>query len=219
MRDSFFADEPTAFVLDGDRAACAVVKALVRQAHCHAECYHSAVEFFETCDPHRPGCLLLDIHTPGLRGPQAVAALAERRFHLPVILLTARPEVAEAVRAIRAGAVNYLRKPCDPDELAEAIHEAIAWDAENRRQRAYCARARRRLKRLLPGERHVLEMLVHGRSNREIAESLGVSVRTIEVRRAKMMKKMRAQSLADVIRAHVAIHGPAGALQHQKGGG
>ena len=218
MRESLFVDEPTAFVLDGDPIACAELKAQVRQAHCHAECYHSAAEFFETGDPRRRGCLLLDIHTPGLRGPQALQTLIEHRFYLPVILLTTRTEVAEAVRVIKAGAINYLRKPCDPDELAEAIHEAIAWDAENRRQRAYCARARRRLKRLLPGERHVLEMLAHGRSNREIAESVGVSVRTIEVRRARMMKKMGAQSLAEVVRTHVAATGPAGALQYQKGG-
>jgi len=204
-KDPLLHDEPTVFILDSDREACRDLKAQVRHLHLHAESYGSAAEFFEACDPRQRGCLLLDAHLPGMHGPAALRRLADRGIHLPVIVLCAKPEVSAAVRAIKAGALNYLEKPCDGDDLADAILEAIAWDAGNREWLAHRAKIARRLARLTPGESRVLELLVEGKSNKAIAAELGIHVRTVEVRRAKLMKKMRARSLAELVRATVSV--------------
>jgi FixJ family two-component response regulator len=175
------------------------------------EPYHSAEDFFDACDPQRMGCLLADTQTPGLQGPKAIERLSGKGIHLPVIWLSARPDVNAAVKAVKAGAFHYLGKPCEDEELAEVLQDAIVWDAENRRRLVFCAKVRRRLDRLSPGERQVLELLVDGQSNKGIAAELNVSIRTVEVRRAKLMKKMYVQSLAELIRAIVTVCGCLGA--------
>ncbi len=205
MKDAFVHDQPTVFVLDSDRAVRDTVKSVTRQLQLNVELYHAAGDFFSACGPQRRGCLLADVHMPDVRGTEVAGWLSDKGIHLPVILLATRPEVAAAVRAIKAGAFHYLRKPCEHEELAEVVQEAIVWDAANRRRLAFCAKVRRRLKRLNQGERQVLELLADGRSNKGIAAELGVSIRAIEVRRAKLMKKMYVQSLAELVRATVMV--------------
>lgn len=208
MKHSLGYDEPVVFILDSDRETRHALKALVKRLRQHAESYASLEEFLAGCDARRPGCALIDAHLPGAPGEVAVRHLAQRGIFLPVILLAARPEVAVAVRAMKAGAFDFLKKPWQDERLAEAIHDAIASDAANRQRLAYCHKVRQRLERLTPGERRVLELLVDGKSNRAIAVELGVHVRTVEVRRAKVMQKMRARSLAELVRAAVAVWGP-----------
>jgi len=213
MKDPIVHNDPTVFVLDADRAACEAAKVVARQLHLHAEVYHGASDFFDACDPRRPGCVLVDVLMPGLEGTGAVERLSEKGICLPVVLLAARPQVSAAVRAIKAGAIQYLGKPWESEELADAIQEALVWDADNRRRLAYCAKVRRRLARLSAGERQVLQLLVDGQSNKGIAAELRVSVRTVEVRRARLMKKMRTQSLAELVRATVTVCGCLGDAQ------
>lgn len=213
MKDAFVHDGPTVFVLDNDRVMRDTVRAVARPLEWNVETFRSSGDFFDACDPQRTGCLLADVHAPGLQGLHALERLSEKGIHLPLIWLAAKPDVATAVKAIKAGAFYYLGKPCQHEDLTEIIQDAIVWDAENRRRLAFCAKVRRRLDRLSPGERQVLELLVEGESNKEIAAELSVSIRTVEVRRAKLMKKMYAQSLADLVRATMAVCGCLGSVR------
>jgi RNA polymerase sigma factor (sigma-70 family) len=190
----------TVYVVDDDPAVCAGLSALVRSMDLLVETFTSPQEFLEHCDQAQPGCLLLDVRMPGTNGLDLFEKLVESDHHMPVIVISAYGDVPMVVRAMKAGAVNFLEKPCRDQQLWDAIQEALSWDAENRRQIARRNRFRKRLSDLTDGEREVLEAILAGMSNRAIASQLGFSVRTIEVRRSKVMKKMRAGSLAELIR-------------------
>jgi len=200
MNDTLWHDEPTVFVVDRDPAFCQTLRRVVRSLGLRAEFYASGEEFLETADSSRRGCLAIDPHVPRWSASELFSKLAVHGVHLPVIIVSAHGEVPVVVEAIRAGALSYLEKPCDEQALAAALGEAIAWDAEHRQEMVEAARIRKRMARLTPGERQVLDMLVHGASNKEVAVALGRSVRAIEVRRAKIRVKMRAKSLADLVR-------------------
>lgn len=202
--------EPTIFIVDDDPAACRAFQALVESMDLQAEAYVSGQDFLDAYDPAQPGCLLLDVRMPGLSGLDLLKRLAEERIPPPVIAVSAHGDVPMAVRAMKAGALDFLEKPCREQELWEAIQEALKRDAENRRRVAGLARIQRRLARLTQGERDVLLRLVDGKSNKAIAGELGLSVRTIEVRRAKVMQKMKAQSLAELVRLTLSVGQPCG---------
>jgi len=200
MAWALWQEEPTAFVADRDPAFCQTLRTALKSLRLRAEYFDSAAEFLQAADPARPGCLLIDPLASRLTATELFNRLADRRFHLPVIVVSDCGEVPAVVEAIRAGAINYLEKPCEDQRLADAIREAIAWDATHRQEMVDAAKIRRRLRRLTPGERQVLEMLVHGMTNQEVAAALGRSVRAIEARRAKIRRKMRAKGLADLVR-------------------
>ncbi|MBN2474055.1 MAG: response regulator transcription factor [Pirellulales bacterium] len=190
----------TVFIVDDDPAVRQGLSLLVRSMQLLPETYASGQEFLNACDPSRRGCLLLDVRMPGISGLELLDRLVERGPHPPVILISAYGDVPTVVRAMKAGAVSFLEKPCRDQQLWEAIQDALECDARNRRQAALRAALDQRLARLSDGERDVLEMLVEGESNKVIAARLGLSIRTIEVRRAKIMRKMKAETLADLIR-------------------
>ncbi len=192
--------EPTVFILDDDPAVRQALTALIRSMQLRVEAFDSAGQFLDRFDRRQPGCLLLDVRMPGISGLEVLDRFRQQEVGLPVIVMSAYGDVPMVVRAMKAGALNFLEKPCRDQQLWEAIHEAIAWDAAHRCQWTARARALRRLERLTSGERLVLRLLIDGYSNRSIAEQLHFSVRTIEVRRAKVMKKMKAESLAELIR-------------------
>ena len=137
---------------------------------------------------------------PGVSGLELLEQLSRKEVHLPAIVMSAYGDVPMVVRAMKAGALNFLEKPCRDQQLWEAIQEGLRWDAEHRQNVVLRSRVAGRLQRLTPGEREVLQLLTDGKSNKVIAVELGLSVRTIEVRRAKLMKKMKAESLAKLIR-------------------
>jgi FixJ family two-component response regulator len=192
--------EPTVFIVDDDPAVRQGLTALVRSMRLRADAYESAQQFLDTFDPARPGCLLLDVRMPGISGMELLERLRLEDSFLPAIVMSAYGDVPMVVRAMKAGALNFLEKPCRDQQLWEAIHEAIKWDAAHRIRQVVRVKALHRLQRLSAGEQIVLRMLIDGRSNKAIAEELKLSVRTIEVRRAKVMKKMKAESLAELIR-------------------
>jgi FixJ family two-component response regulator len=174
--------------------------ALVRSMRLQAKAYQSAQEFLDAFDATRPGCLLLDVRMPGISGLGLLEQLNREDVPLPAIVMSAYGDVPMVVRAMKAGALNFLEKPCRDQDLWEAIQEALKWDQQHRCRLAMRARIIHRLERLTPGEHAVLQLLIDGNSNKTIAEKLGLSVRTIEVRRSKLMKKMKAGSLAELIR-------------------
>jgi FixJ family two-component response regulator len=164
------------------------------------QAFASAREFLETFDCSRPGCLLLNLPKSGAGGLELLRRLGQEKIRPPVIFISAAGDVPTAVEAMRSGALNFLEKPCEDQQLREAIGEALKLDAENRKQWRRKAGIQRRIARLTPGERDVLKMLLEGRPNKTMAELLELSVRTIEVRRAKVMRKMKAGSLAELVR-------------------
>lgn len=192
--------EPTVFIIDDDPAVRQALSVLVRSMHLRAEAYESAQQYLAALDPARPGCLLLDVRMPGISGLELLEQLNREEVHLPAIVMSAHGDVPMVVRAMKAGALNFLEKPCRDQQLWEAIQEGLRWDAAHRQQMALHSKALHRLHHLTPGEREVLQLLIDGKSNKTIAAELGLSVRTIEVRRAKLMKKMKAGSLAELIR-------------------
>ena len=143
---------------------------------------------------------------PGIGGLESARTIQPRGDPLPAIVMSAYGDVPMVVRAMKAGALNFLEKPCRDQQLWEAIQEALQWDGAHRQQMALRSKVLHRLERLTPGEHDVLRLLIDGKSNKAIAAELKLSVRTIEVRRAKLMKKMKAESLAELIRLTLAAN-------------
>jgi two-component system, LuxR family, response regulator FixJ len=207
--------DSTVFIVDDDPAVRQSLTVLMRSMRLQAEAFGSAQEFLDAFDASRPGCLLLDVRMPGMSGLGLLEQFHREEVCLPAIIMSAYGDVPMAVRAMRAGALNFLEKPCRDQQLWEAIQEALKWDQVRRQQMALHDQAARRLERLTPGERDVLRLLIDGRSNKSAAAELGLSVRTIEVRRAKLMKKMKAESLAELIRLTLAAERACGKPQMQ----
>jgi two-component system, LuxR family, response regulator FixJ len=196
--------EPTVFIIDDDPAVRQALTVLVRSMRLRAEAYESAQQFLDTFDAERPGCLLLDVRMPGISGLDLLEQLGQNEVRMPAIVMSAYGDVPMVVRAMKAGAMNFLEKPCRDQQLWEAIQEGLCWDATYRQDVVLRSKVVHRLQRLTPGEHQVLQQLIDGKSNRAIALELGLSVRTIEVRRSKLMKKMKAESLAELIRLTLA---------------
>ena len=196
---------PTLFLVDDDPSTGRTLRELAQGQAFGVETFASLWAFLDSCDPSASGCLLVDLAMPGTGGLELFDRLTGGGIHLPVVVLSPEGDVPTVVRVVRAGALNFLVKPSPPARLEEAIEEALKWDAEHRKQATFRARALRRISHLTPGEREVLEMLVEGHSNKTIAEELDLSVRTIEVRRAKLMKKTNARSLAQLIRMRLEL--------------
>jgi two-component system, LuxR family, response regulator FixJ len=195
---------PTVFIVDDDPAVRQAMAVLVRSMHLQAEVYDSAQQFLDAIDVDRPGCLLLDVRMPGISGLELLERLCANRARIPAIVMSAYGDVPMVVRAMKAGALNFLEKPCRDQQLWEAIQEGLKWGTIHRREAALQSRASDGLQHLTPGEHDVLRLLIDGKSNKTIAAELDLSVRTIEVRRAKLMKKMNAESLAELIRLALA---------------
>jgi len=196
--------EPTVFIIDDDPAVRQALTVLIRSMHLQAEAFDSAQQFLDNGAAARAGCLLLDVRMPGISGLELLEQLNQSEVYMPAIIISAYGDVPMVVRAMKAGAINFLEKPCRDQQLWEAIQDALRWDAAHRKHLAERAKFLHRLERLTPGEHQVLKRLIGGESNKTIADELALSVRTIEVRRAKLMKKMKADSLAELIRATLA---------------
>lgn len=192
--------EPTVFIIDDDPAVRQALTVLIRSMRLQAEAYESAQEFLDAFDPARPGCLLVDVRMPGISGLGLLEQFNHKEIPVPAIVMSAYGDVPMVVRAMKAGALNFLEKPCRDQQLWEAIQEALRWDGQHRQALALRTKVCNRLQHLTAGEHDVLRLLIDGKSNKTIAAELNLSVRTIEVRRAKLMKKMKANSLAELIR-------------------
>ncbi len=192
--------EPTVFIVDDDPAVRQALTVLIRSMRLRAEAYESAQQFLDSDGVTRPGCLLLDVRMPGISGLELLEQLNRSAVHMPAIVMSAYGDVPMVVRAMKAGAVNFLEKPCRDQQLWEAIQEGLRWDAVHHQQVLLQTKLSHRLQRLTAGEHQVLQRLIDGKSNKTIAAELVLSVRTIEVRRAKLMNKMKAESLAELIR-------------------
>jgi FixJ family two-component response regulator len=192
--------EPTVFVVDDDRAMRESLSWLLDSVGLHVRSYATAADFLADYDPAQPGCLVLDVRMPGMSGLDLQAELARRGVELPTIVITGHAEVSMAVRAVKSGAIDFIEKPFSDQLLLDRVRQALEMDRQAREVRSRREDARRRLATLTAREREVLNLVVAGRANKEIASELGVSPKTVEVHRAHVMSKMCVDSLAELIR-------------------
>jgi len=192
--------EATVFVVDDDPAVRAALALLVRSDGLRACTYPNAQTYLDECPPTHPGCVVTDLRMPGMSGLELQDRLQARRPTPPVIILTGHGDVSAAVRALKAGAVDFVEKPYDPSTLLAAIREALARDLAQRRADADDAALEQRLVTLTPREREVMMLVTKGLASKAIAIDLGISERTVELHRSRVMRKMAARSLADLVR-------------------
>ena len=192
--------EPIVFVVDDDQAFRSSLKWLIESVGLQVEAYASADEFMRSYYPGRAGCLLLDVRMPGMSGLELQEYFARNDIHIPIIIITGHGDVPMAVRAMKAGAIDFIDKPFNDELLLESIRNALTVDQQQRELQSRRAEIAARLDHLTPREHEVMEMVTEGRSNKEIAMDLGVSAKTVEAHRARVMEKMGAGSLAELVR-------------------
>ena len=191
--------DATVFVVDDDQAVRDSLQQLLQAVGLRVQTYASARDFLLAYRPDTPGCLVLDIRMPGMGGLDLQAQLVQQGVQLPIIFLTGHGDVPAAVRALKAGAMDFLQKPVNSQSLLDLVQQAIRRDGEARAQSAEKSEIVRRLATLTPREREVLDKMVVGKANKVIAVELAISERTVEFHRGKIMKKMCARSLAELV--------------------
>ena len=192
--------EPIVFVVDDDRSVRCSIERLIQSIGLKVQTFRSAGEFLQRARPEGPACLVLDVRLPGLKGLDLQRELTNRGIQLPIIFITAHGDIPMTVRAMKGGAVEFLTKPFRTRHLLDAIRAAIERDRDTLKQRSEVAQLRKRYDLLTPREREVLALLVVGLLNKQIAGELVTTERTIKFHRAHIMQKMRAESIADLIR-------------------
>jgi two-component system response regulator FixJ len=185
------------FIVDDDPDLCLVLAAILHDAGRLCESFHSASTFLDSIGTESRGCVLLDIRMPGMTGPELQAVMAERGLCLPIIFLSAAANVRTAVEVLHRGAFDLIEKPCERGVLLAAVQKAMAHDAHQSAQRRELQLLQERMDELTPREHEVAELLAGGNSNRQTALALGLSERTVEIHRARIMAKMQCDSIVN----------------------
>ena len=199
-------NSPTVFVVDDDQAMRQSLKWLIESVGMDVETYASADEFMRDYYPGQAGCLLLDVRMPGMSGLELQEHFNEHDIRIPIIIITGHGDVPMSVRAMKAGAIDFIEKPFNDELLLESIRNALVYDLDQRTSQAELAEIAARLDQLTPREHEVMEMVTDGRSNKDIALALGVSAKTVEAHRARVMEKMKASSLPDLVKMAISAN-------------
>lgn len=194
----------TVFVVDDDEPVRDSLAFLIASVGLEAETFASAREFLDAYHPDRSGCLVLDVRMPGMSGIELQKRLGEMGAILPIIFITGHGDVPMAVKAMRSGAIDFLQKPFEDQELLDRIQQSLEMDARHRRELAERHDLGERITALTPREREVMELVVAGLANKNVAGRLRISQRTVEIHRARVMEKMKATSLAHLVRMVIA---------------
>lgn len=192
--------DPIVFVIDDDASVRDAVKRLIASVGLRVETFGSTREFLAAKRPDAPACLVLDVRLPDVSGLEFQGELAALDFQIPIIFITGHADIPMTVRAMKAGAVEFLTKPFRGQELLDAVQEAIAKDRAARSERAQMAELRGRYDTLTPREKEVLKLVASGLLNKQVGAELGTSELTVKTHRGRVMEKMGADSLADLVR-------------------
>lgn len=196
---------PVVFVVDHEVASRNAVERLVQAMNLHCQCYSSGKEFLDKVDPGVPGCVLLEVRLPDVNGLELHRSLRDRDNRLPVVFVANQPTVSIAVRAMRGGAVHFLQKPFHDGELWDAIAEAVRLNEHRRREWAQEQSLRRRMAGLTQQDRELIQLIITEKSSKAIASRLDVCVRTVELRRARLMKRLGVHSFLELMEIAVAV--------------
>lgn len=202
-------ENPAVFIVDDDISVREALKNLLRSVGVRVETFGTAQEFLSSQRSDAPGCLVLDVRLPGLSGLDLQRRLAEANIEIPIIFITAHGDIQMSVRAMKAGAVEFLTKPFRDQDLLDAVQQAIDRDRLARTQRAETAELRNRYESLSSREQEVMALVVRGLLNKQIAGELGTVEATVKLHRGRVMQKMQADSLADLIRMAQRLGTPA----------
>jgi FixJ family two-component response regulator len=195
---------PKVFVVDNDPSTRESLTWLLESANLTVAAFETAEAFLAACTPDQPGCLVLDLRLPGMSGVVLQEELVRIGIKLPLIMITGYADVPTAVRVLKRGAFDFLEKPLADDVLLDRIREAIIWDAEHRRARVVRDLLTARLACLTAREREIFDQIVHGKANKVVAIEFGISEKTVEAHRARVMHKLGAGSLAELVRMDLA---------------
>jgi FixJ family two-component response regulator len=193
-------EQPIAYVIDDDESVRRGVADLLRSVGYEVEAFGSAQDFLDSARPDAPGCIVLDVRLPGPSGLEFQRTLINSNVQLPIIFISGHGDIPMSVRAIKAGAVGFLTKPLHEQELLDAVQAAVEHDRAGRADAKAVTELQERVESLTPREREILTLVVSGLRNKQIAAQRGLSEMTVKVHRSQIMRKMRANSLVDLVR-------------------
>jgi RNA polymerase sigma factor (sigma-70 family) len=199
---------PVVFVVDDDRSVRSSLKLLISSVGLQVESFESADTFLQRKPPDTPSCLVLDVRLHGLSGLDFQRELAAKNIHIPIVFITGHGDIPMSVRAMKAGAVEFLTKPFRDQDLLDAVRIALERDRSRREEEKEVTDLQQRFDSLTPREQKVISMVVSGMLNKQIAGQLGTAENTVKVHRSRAMEKMKAQSLADLVRMIEKLKGP-----------